>query len=225
MSTDPSCEAFLARHTEYVDGRMVASEARRWSEHQARCHACAEYDRVVREGGELLRSLSTETVSEEFAFGLRHRLQHAREEERERVYGSGASAAAALLVAGVLAAIAWSPLVKELGPRLRAGSSAIAIDAAEDERDVADAGEEEVPEGVVGGADAIDIHRPVAPLLRRSDSGAPEIVWIEASGRAPTPLFLGAGDGYVDRPGPFSPLVIAPPAFHLTSSVRTASTR
>ncbi len=228
MSAHPSCEAFLARYTEYADGRMEAREAARWRNHVERCARCARYDRVVRCGGEMLRSLSTETVSEDFEFGLRHRLQHVREEERERSYGSGASAAAALLVAGVLAAIAWSPLLRELGPRLRNGSSVMATEPADGERE-ADPGEAVPGNGfgdMAGDLESgIDVHRSVRPLLSPSYRGAPEIVWIETPGRAPTPLFLGIGESYVDRPGPFSPLVIAPPAFHLTSSVPTANTR
>lgn len=221
IDASPSCDEFLAHHSEFVDGRMSAVDERRWRRHAGACASCAHYDEVVRRGGELLAGLESPALSDDFAFRLRHRLLHVKEEERERLLGSGASLAAALLVAGALAAVAWSPVVRELGGRLGA-RPAVATDAPADSGAVA----ARLSSPASPDPDwSVDVHRVVPPLLPTSLAEAPTVLWSARSGRDSGPLFVGPQSGYLDRPGMFSPLVISPPAYHLTSSVQSASAR
>ncbi|HEX7089375.1 MAG TPA: hypothetical protein VF192_04525 [Longimicrobiales bacterium] len=106
-----TCQEFLARYSEYLDELVDPLEAARWRRHIEDCVACGRYDRVMRQGLELVRTLPRIEPSPDFAARLQHRLFHVRDEDvGERT--SGASAVVALAIAGMLAAVAWSPLLR-----------------------------------------------------------------------------------------------------------------
>ncbi len=107
-----TCQEFLARYSEYLDELLDPMEAARWHHHMGRCASCARYDRVVRQGLELVRDLPLLEPSPDFEPRLQHRLFHVRDEQAGE-HASGASAVVALAIAGMLAAIAWSPLLRQ----------------------------------------------------------------------------------------------------------------
>jgi anti-sigma factor RsiW len=197
----PSCDEFLTRYSDYVDGRMSAAQEAQWRQHVACCASCARYDRTARRAGELLGQLSTASVADDFEFRLRHRLVHMEEEERERTYASGTSVATAVLIAGMMAAVAWSPVLRRMAGRERPG---VAVTAPAVTSPVA-----------VEGAGA-DLHR-VTPLLATSPNAASP-----ADGPQPdiAPLFTPTDIKPVTSPGLYSPLIIHPPAFRLATMTR-----
>src|SRR5690606_33520694 len=69
-------------------------------------------DRVMRQGLELVRGLPLLEPSSDFKPRLQHRLFHVQDERADE-RASGASAVVALAIAGMLAAIAWSPLLRQ----------------------------------------------------------------------------------------------------------------
>ncbi len=199
-SAAPACEAFIARHSDFVDGRMTALEEMQWRMHVASCASCSRYDRVVRQGGELLRELSAVSVSADFGERFRERLLRLPEEERERDVGSGGSAATALLVAGVIAAIAWSPLLRTGADRPPPPSEiATTISTSAARR-----------------AEAPGVATPLYEV------GGPLGGYAVLPDRV-RPLFTDAAGSYLDGGDTYSPLVITPPVYRLTSTTRPAS--
>lgn len=107
-----TCQEFLARHSEYMDGELDPREYDRVEAHRASCPRCARYDRVVRSGVRLLRGLPEVEPSPDFFPRLQHRLYHLDEELRARDRGTSAGAVASLAIAAALALLAWSPLLR-----------------------------------------------------------------------------------------------------------------
>ncbi len=107
-----TCQEFLARHAEYMDDRLTSPEAARWEAHVAACASCAHYDRVVRQGVRILRALPEVEPSTDFFPRLQHRLYNLEDELRAGARGPGASTMVSLAIAGVLALLAWSPLLR-----------------------------------------------------------------------------------------------------------------
>lgn len=108
-----TCQEFLARYSDYLDERMDAIEAPRWRRHVEVCPACARYDRILRKGLPLMRSLPHIEPSHDFFPRLQHRLFHVDDDLKAGRRPSGAGVAASLAIAGALAMLAWGPL---LGP-------------------------------------------------------------------------------------------------------------
>jgi hypothetical protein len=107
-----TCQEFLARHAEYMDELLTSPEADRCQVHAAVCASCARYDRVVREGVQILRTFPEIEPSDDFFPRLQHRLYSLEDELRVSARGPGASAIVSLALAGVLALLAWSPLMR-----------------------------------------------------------------------------------------------------------------
>lgn len=112
MESLMTCQEFLARHAEYMDELLNQQEVARCEAHLATCAACARYDRVVRQGIRLLRATPEIEPSADFFPRLQHRLYHLEDELRAGTRGPGASAVVSLAIAGVLAFLAWSPLMR-----------------------------------------------------------------------------------------------------------------
>jgi anti-sigma factor RsiW len=107
-----TCQEFLARHLEYTDESLPPEEAARWRDHIASCPSCARYDRVVRRGLTLLRSLPEVEPSEDFFPRLQHRIYNLDDDSPDGSRASGTSAVVSLAIAGVLALLAWSPILR-----------------------------------------------------------------------------------------------------------------
>lgn len=209
----PGCQEFLARHSEYVDGRMGSPTMARWQEHLAACPSCARYDRIVREGARRFRALDRATLSPDFDFRLRHRLLHVEEEERTRDTRSATTAAAAVLVAGVLAALAWSPFLRHPAPVAPAATETADAAATTAQAPAA------APLRVYGpDVASMEVHH-VTPLLPPIDLNDGNTALLGPPMLA-APLFAAPGSGYLVQPGSYSPLIVAPPGFRLTSTVR-----
>ena len=97
-----TCNDFLERHTEWLDGELDSAAARRVMAHASRCESCARYDRVVRRGTDLVRNIVPPVeVSDDFGARVRHRLYHERDamaRRRSMLPSVYAAAAAVVLV-------------------------------------------------------------------------------------------------------------------------------
>src|SRR5690606_41508985 len=107
-----TCQEFLARHSEYMDGVLDPREHDRVEAHRASCPKCARYDRVVRSGVRMLRGLPEVEPSSDFFPRLQHRIYNLDERLRSGHRGTSAGAVASLAVAASLALLAWSPLLR-----------------------------------------------------------------------------------------------------------------
>lgn len=107
-----TCQEFLARHSEYMDDLLTPAEASRYAVHISNCAACARYDRVIRQGVRLLQAAPEVEPSTDFFPRLQHRLYNLEDELRAGARGPGSSAIVSLALAGVLALLAWSPLMR-----------------------------------------------------------------------------------------------------------------
>lgn len=133
MESPMRCQEFLVRHTDYLDGLLGSEESRRYEDHIVECASCARYDRVIRQGVEILRAAPAIEPSPDFFPRLQHRLYHVEDELRTGSRGPGANAVVSLAIAGVLALLAWSPLLR-LDHLLVPGNGEV-VDLAEEQVD------------------------------------------------------------------------------------------
>ncbi|MDX1646146.1 MAG: zf-HC2 domain-containing protein [Longimicrobiales bacterium] len=115
-----NCSQVVAKFTDYLDGRASGQDVEAIRAHVASCSTCSRYERVLREGSGLLRSLPQPELREDFGPRLQHRLFHVDSERALRANGaSGAPALTVLGIAVLIAAIAWSPLLFDDAPVVR----------------------------------------------------------------------------------------------------------
>lgn len=169
-----TCADFLARYSEYLDEMLDPLETARWGGHVSQCGRCAHYDRVMRRGLHLVREMPMIEPAPDFHARLQRRL------DRDVPIGFERAAPAAgvmlsLAVAGIIALIAWSPLLRTSTEPDGAGAPVAA--------------------GLVP-----------APAARQA--AAPPDWWSEPA----RPMAVA---GYASRslPGPYSPLLVAGPAY------------
>lgn len=103
------CEEFRTRHSEFIDGVLDEADHRAWQRHVGSCLPCARHDRTVRRSCSLLHSLPPIETSCDFYPRLQHRIFHIDDDDRSGRQGSGGHVAVSLAIAGVMAAVAWSP--------------------------------------------------------------------------------------------------------------------
>lgn len=101
------CIEFLTRYSEFADGVGVA-DAASFQDHLRTCASCARYDRVVRRGADLLRTLPPIQPSDDFLPRLRHQLYHLEDELSRRPALTGSTVMGVVLILGFIAA-AWVP--------------------------------------------------------------------------------------------------------------------
>jgi anti-sigma factor RsiW len=199
--TDP-CRGFLARHSDYMDGLLPADEAARLQLHIHVCRVCARYDRIVRQGADLVRDLPEVAPSPDFEQRLQHRLYHIDDAAAMTDVRPTTGAVASLAVAGIIALLAWSPLM-------------VPGDADGDAVAVTERGPpmEEAFTEVLS-------HVPPLPEPGRLPIGAGDL-W-QPDGAVPPLSSADIARIFAAFPGPYSPLVVTPPVHG--SSVRTIST-
>lgn len=195
-SSAETCAELLARHADYLDGLLAPHEAARIQWHLGVCRSCARYDRIVRQGLDLVRELPAITPAPDFEQRLQHRLYHIRDAASPGDARPAAGAVATFAVAGLIALVAWSPLLLSTGEPGETTAAAETRPAREALPDVPSL--------------------PVrAPLL----SGAGDL-W--EPGTAVSPLSSGEMARILAAfPGPYSPLVVTPPVH--SRAVRTIS--
>lgn len=130
-----TCQEYLALYSDYLDERLGAAARTRCTAHAEACRSCARYDRVMRRGLQLARSLPEIVPSSDFDQRLQHRIFHVQDDlaRTDRLGASGALVALAL--AGVIALAAWSPvLTRGVGPEVERAASGVTEPAASDAR-------------------------------------------------------------------------------------------
>ena len=110
-SLPDGCRNFLVGYSEYRDGHLASEDRSFFVGHMARCSSCRRYDRVIRRGVQVLREpVAASAMSSLSTAEVRFR---ATAFERESLAlgtaGSGVTLSAAVVVALLLAAVAWSP--------------------------------------------------------------------------------------------------------------------
>lgn len=109
-----TCSEFLARFSEFYDGDLSLESREAFEEHLAACRSCRRYLEVVERGVELLRSLPSPELREDFRPRLQHAIYHV-DEERWRRRGpqtlSGTGAMTLVAAAAILAGILWTPVL------------------------------------------------------------------------------------------------------------------
>ena len=114
------CRRFLDGYSDYRDGRLATEDRSFFVGHMARCSSCRRYDRVIRRGVEALREpVEAPTEATMSIAEVRFR---ATALERESLAlgtaGSGVTLSAAVVVALLLAAVAWSPFFSGTTPEV-----------------------------------------------------------------------------------------------------------
>lgn len=115
------CQLYLAKFSEFLDGRTGVEVSREMEAHRSSCQACSRYSEVVETGSRLIRELPSLDVPGDFHPRLDHRIYHLEDGAsiaRESV-GTGATTVSVLAVAALLALSAWAPA---------AGDSEAAVD-------------------------------------------------------------------------------------------------
>lgn len=123
------CEAFLEDYSDYLDWRLEEHLLTEYREHLLDCPTCAEYDRVVRDGLHLVKSLEAPRSDLDVVTRVQQRIQEPRSRLEQRMGELGvALAVVGLTVIGVLLivsvpifrrggdAVELPPVVVELSP-------------------------------------------------------------------------------------------------------------
>ncbi|NNF12397.1 MAG: hypothetical protein HKN72_04205 [Gemmatimonadetes bacterium] len=107
-----NCSQVVTHFTDYLDGIASAEAAAAVEEHLEGCPTCVRYEKVLRNGSELLRTLPDPELREDFVPRLQHRLFDVDNERAIRATAdSGAPAMTVAAIAVLLAVIAWSPVL------------------------------------------------------------------------------------------------------------------
>lgn len=190
------CGEFMARHSDYMDGLLPTLAVARLQAHVEACRACARYDRVVRKGIDLVRDLPVIEPTSDFEQRLQHRLYHLEDASLLAQGRPATGAAATLVVAALIAMLAWSPvLLRDGQPATIAGEATLIHPDGDDRVSDVDAG-----------------HGPAAA------SAAP--AFLDPTTWYPLPASEPHATRLAAFPGPYSPLVVSPPVHR---SVRTVS--
>ena len=242
-----TCQEFLARHSEYMDGELDPREASHCEAHVASCPSCARYDRVVRSGLRLLHRLPEVEPSSDFFPRLQHRIFHLEEERRSEARTAGVGALASLAVAGALAVLAWSPLLRlGLGEQQAAIADQAVAEAAAPETDLVTPASGSIQSvgrqapSIAGGgsvqlaAEAKDLPRieirssawGVGEDFGPSDPALSAWWWNGMATSQTVSNFRTVRRVDFRTPGPYSPLIVDAPSFRRTTILtRPADTR
>ena len=116
-----ACRKFLAGYSDYRDACLSSEDRSFFVDHLARCASCRRYDRVIRTGVRVLRDPIETPVGASMTMAeVRLRATAAeRDSLALGTAGSGVALSAAVAVALLLAAVAWSPLFSGTTPEVR----------------------------------------------------------------------------------------------------------
>jgi hypothetical protein len=114
------CRTFLESFSEYRDELLPLPLRLDFEAHLRACPACARYERVVREGVQVLASGPAVRVSDRFMERLEHRLRHVDDEMARKRWRRASPRrslfARSAAVAAALGAIALAPALLTRGP-------------------------------------------------------------------------------------------------------------
>ena len=114
------CRRFVDGYSEYRDGRLEPEDRSFFIGHMAQCASCRRYDRVIRRGIQVLRE-PVEAPSGALMSIAEVRFR-ATAFERESLAlgtaGSGVTLSAAVVVALLLAVVAWGPFFSGTTPQV-----------------------------------------------------------------------------------------------------------
>lgn len=119
-SLPKGCREFIDGYSEFRDGRIDMEDRSFFLGHMASCSACRRYDRVIRRGVKVLREPVEAPVSAPMSIAeVRFRAAaFDRESLALGTAGSGVTLSAAVVVALLLAVVAWSPLFSGTTPEV-----------------------------------------------------------------------------------------------------------
>lgn len=112
------CQEYLARFSDYVDGRIEAQSLEEMKAHRRTCLRCGRYSRTLEVGTEMLRSSPSLEVPPDFRPRLDHRIFHVEDGSAiaKQSLGTGATTVSVLAVAILLALSAWAPAMNVASP-------------------------------------------------------------------------------------------------------------
>ena len=113
------CMEYLARFSDFIDGRTEAPVSQEMEVHRSTCEQCRDYSSTLEAGRELLRSLPEVEVPSDFHLRLQVQIQKISSGTAglspNGSLGSGASGFAILAVAGLMILAAWAPTLPSSG--------------------------------------------------------------------------------------------------------------
>jgi hypothetical protein len=112
------CQQFLARFSEFFDGRAEAGVLEEMEAHRACCERCRRYSYILETGGNLLRGLPALDVPPDFRPRLDHRIFHLEDGASiaKQSLTSGARMVSVVAVAVFVALSAWAPTMSRSEP-------------------------------------------------------------------------------------------------------------
>jgi hypothetical protein len=104
------CTGFIDGYTDFKDGLLRPDHEAEFRQHLADCPKCEHYDRVLRDGLQLLSSMPEQASSDDFMSRLQHRLYNLDQGVVDASSNRFVGSAALVAVAGVgLLALFWLP--------------------------------------------------------------------------------------------------------------------
>lgn len=119
------CESFISGYSEYRDGLLTSEDRAVYVSHLASCASCARYDRVVRCGIDIMRSMPPADSSDDFVARLQHRLYHVEDGIPMSAPRFGGSAALVGVAAVGLLALFWLPFAASVPVELQLPAVAV----------------------------------------------------------------------------------------------------
>lgn len=163
------CDEFLRGYSDFRDRRHPRPVLSRFESHLEGCESCRRYDRVVRRGVHVLRTLPCPCPSSDFVPRLRHRIYHLEDgiPMSDRATSGGSAALTAMAAVGLLA-LAWLPFALQAPLEIELAPVAVEVPA----------------RGPTVEASVFDRGPWVTPLLRDTDRPEPRTGFLEGDGTA-----------------------------------------
>jgi predicted anti-sigma-YlaC factor YlaD len=121
-----TCQEYLSRHSDYLDGVLDAQEVARCQVHLEGCSSCARFHEVLTRSLALVTELPAVEPSADFQERLQHRLLHLQDELARHDRFAGTGSLVSLAIAAVIAMVAWGPLLMQDGTAGRTGQASAA---------------------------------------------------------------------------------------------------
>ncbi|HSG82094.1 MAG TPA: hypothetical protein VLC48_07585 [Gemmatimonadota bacterium] len=107
------CQDFLEEYSDYLDWRLEEHALIEYRQHLSSCPQCAEYDRVVRSGLQLVRSLQRPATNSEILPRVQQRVHELQSDVGGRWSDFGTALAAAGVTAVVVLSVMSLPMLRQ----------------------------------------------------------------------------------------------------------------